>query len=70
MLQRSRASRSAPRSHLHGRSDLRNLQHQLYDAEKALTDGSVARPAPNENHAYCACCSGEPDATILACFHQ
>ncbi|KGO66607.1 hypothetical protein PITC_079790 [Penicillium italicum] len=38
--------------------------------KKGLADGSVAPPAPSENDGYCACCSGEPDATILACFHE
>ncbi|KAJ5187881.1 hypothetical protein N7449_010875 [Penicillium cf. viridicatum] len=37
---------------------------------KGLADGTVAPPAPNENPGYCACCSGEPDAIILACFHE
>ncbi|KAJ6125591.1 hypothetical protein N7471_012908 [Penicillium samsonianum] len=37
---------------------------------KELADGTVAPPAPNENPGYCACCSGEASATILACFHE
>lgn len=36
---------------------------------KGLADGTVAPPAPNENR-YCACCSGEPSAIILASFHE
>ncbi|CAI7584344.1 unnamed protein product [Penicillium crustosum] len=37
---------------------------------KVLINGTVAPPAPNKNPGYCACCSGEPDAIILACFHE
>ncbi|KAJ5976732.1 hypothetical protein N7501_000074 [Penicillium viridicatum] len=37
---------------------------------KGLADGTVAPPAPNQNPGYCACCSGEPDAIILACFYE
>ncbi|KAJ9485704.1 hypothetical protein VN97_g7661 [Penicillium thymicola] len=36
---------------------------------KGLADGTVASPTPNENR-YCACCSGEPSAIILASFHE
>ncbi|KAJ5503691.1 hypothetical protein N7463_006565 [Penicillium fimorum] len=34
---------------------------------KGLADGTVAPPPPAD---YCACCSGEASATILACFHE
>ncbi|KAJ5823838.1 hypothetical protein N7447_006178 [Penicillium robsamsonii] len=34
---------------------------------KGLDDGTVAPPPPID---YCACCSGEASATILACFHE
>ncbi|CAG8893420.1 unnamed protein product [Penicillium egyptiacum] len=37
---------------------------------KGLEDGTVAPPAPHEDPNYCACCSGEASATILACFHE
>ncbi|KAJ5964010.1 uncharacterized protein N7479_003886 [Penicillium vulpinum] len=37
---------------------------------KGLDDGTVVYPPPNENPDYCACCSGEASATILACFHE
>ncbi|KAJ5374344.1 hypothetical protein N7517_006350 [Penicillium concentricum] len=39
-----------------------------YDMLKqGLDDGTVAPPPPRD---YCACCSGEASATILACFHE
>ncbi|OQE39170.1 hypothetical protein PENCOP_c007G04393 [Penicillium coprophilum] len=34
---------------------------------KGLDDGTIAPPPPLE---YCACCSGEASAIILACFHE
>jgi hypothetical protein len=36
---------------------------------EALKDGSVAQPVLDESLG-CACCRGEPDATILAGFHD
>ncbi|CAG7965041.1 unnamed protein product [Penicillium olsonii] len=47
---------------------------QIYGAtydilKKGLADGTIPKPEVDENLG-CACCRGEPDATILAGFHE